>query len=364
LTEQVRHPDNNPSRRILRKAAQAAGILAEVDAALAAQNNKVTDGSDWRGGMKSFGQLTTELPRFLLEGLVPEKALTAICAPSYNCKTWLALQFGFAISTGKDFFGFKGPPVPVPCRYHVPEMNEAFVRLYMAKIGFEESENFLVRPMESGLWPLNDARMIKSAEGCVNFYDTAGYFNPADDSASYTQSIRFAELIYNLLQHGALAVVGLFHPPKYAKDPSVVWSLENSILGSAGYAGILRSCLRMQNLNPDLNDPNVWVYVQGMKNPGLKPFQLEGPVPLKMKVPPGDSPYLKDLNLSEDPRKAQAFAGFKAGKTARTLTKELKCSGSTLTLWRDEWDKLQVVTTDQEEEDIAFSEGEANDRPN
>ena len=51
-------------------------------------------------------------------------------------------------------------------------------------------------------------------------------------------------------------------------------SLETSILGSAGRGGILRSCLRMKNLNPDLNDGNPWVYVQGFKNPGLKPFQL------------------------------------------------------------------------------------------
>jgi hypothetical protein len=362
MTEQVSDKTLSRSILILRKAAKAAGILAEVDAALAAQNNKVTDGSDWRAGFKSFIELTTKLPRFLMEGLVPEKALTAISAGSYNCKTRLALMLGLAISTGQDCLGFKGPDEPIPCRYHVPEMNEAFIRSYMDKTGFKESENFLVRPMESGLWPLNDARMIKSSEGSVVFLDTAGYFNPADDSASYTQSIQFANLIYNLLQHGALAVVGLFHPPKYTKDPSVAWTLENSILGSAGYGGTLRSCLRMQNLNPDLNDENVWVYVQGMKNPGLKPFQLCGPWPLRMKVPPGESPYLKDLNLSEDPRKARAFAGFKAGKSTRELTKELACGGTTLGLWKREWDELQVV--ESPEEDIPFAEGEVNERPN
>jgi hypothetical protein len=332
------------SHGILLKAAQKAGIRAEVEAALAKRANKITDGSDWRTGFKSFEQLTTELPRFVIEGLLPEKALTAICAPSYNCKTWLSLALGYATSTGQDCLGFKGPSTPIPCRYHVPEMNEAFVRQYMAKIGFQGSEYFLVRPMEMGLWKLDDARMIKSAEGCVNFLDTAGYFNPADDAASYQQSLVFANLIYNLLQHGALAVVALFHPPKYAKDPGVAWTLENSILGSAGYGGILRSCLRMQNLNPDLNDENVWIYVQGMKNPGLRPFQLKGPPPLAMKVKPGESPYLKDLNLSADPRKALAFEGFKAGKLSRELTEKLKCGGNTLAKWRKEWEDLQTIS--------------------
>ena len=344
------------SRAILLKAAQKAGILAEVEAALAKRSGKTSDGSDWRAGFKSFGELTTKLPRFFMDGLVPEKALTAISAGSYNCKTRLALMLGLGISTGQDCLGFKGPGEPIPCRYHVPEMNEAFVRSYMDKTGFKESENFLVRPMESGLWRLDDPRMLKSSEGSVVFLDTAAYFNPADDAANYQQALVFANLIYNLLQHGALAVVGLFHPPKYAKDPTMAWTLENSILGSAGYGGTLRSCLRMQNLNPDLNDENVWVYVQGMKNPGLKPFQLCGPWPLRMKVPPGESPYLKDLNLSADPRKALAFEGFKAGRPSRELTRELKCGGTTLAEWRKEWEALQTPSTaDGVIEDIPFS---------
>jgi hypothetical protein len=142
------------------------------------------DPDSWRDGCKSFAQLSTELPRFLLSGLVPAKALTALCAPSYNGKTWFALAQALAISTGKPLWCFDGPSKPVPCIYHVPEMNEAFVRQYMALLGFEESEMFLVRPMEVGMWSLGDTRMLRSSEGRMVFLDTAGYFNPADDAAS------------------------------------------------------------------------------------------------------------------------------------------------------------------------------------
>ncbi len=311
------------------------------------------DPDTWREGCKSFGQLSTALPRFLLSGLVPAKALTALCAPSYNCKTWFALAQALAISTGKCLWCFGGPGEPVPCIYHVPEMNEAFVRQYMAILGFGESEMFLVRPMEVGLWPLDDPRMLRSAEGRMVFLDTAGYFNPADDASSYQQSLDFAKLVFNLIQAGAEGVEGLFHPPKYAKQEDQEWTLENSILGSAGYGGILRSCLRMENRNKDKNDPNVWVYVEGMKNPGLKPFQLEGPVPLKMKVPPGESPYRRDLDeIDSDPRKAQAFAGFAAGKLQKDLVTELKVSKRELSRWRKEWED----SSDSKEQQETFKE--------
>jgi len=266
----------------------------------AARLPEITDPDEWRKECKSFGQLTRNLPRFLIGGLVPEKALTAVCSPPFNGKTWLSLAMGQAISTGKSLFGeFDGPGEPVPVIYHVPEMNEAFVRMYMDKIGIEDSEMFLVRPMEMGLWALDSPKMLRSSEGRVVFLDTQGYFNPAEDSNAYNQSLHFASMVYNLLER-AVGVVALFHPPKYAnKQKHEPWSLDNSILGSAGYGGILRSCLRMKNLKPDLNDGRPWVYVQGFKNPGLKPFQLED-TPLRMRVKPGDSPYLDEIATSPE----------------------------------------------------------------
>lgn len=294
------------------------------------------DAESWRDQCKSFGQLSAEQPKYLLEKLVPEKALTLIPAASYNCKTWFTVAMCDAISRGRDLWCFKGPSAPAPVIYHVPEMNESLVRHYMATVGVEDSDNFLVRPMESGLWALDDARMLESAGGRVVVLDTAGYFNPADDSSSYQQSLRFASLVYNLMvAGGALAVIGLYHPPKYSKEEAT-WTLENSVLGSAGYGGILRSCLRMANLNPDLNDPNVHVYVQGLKNPGLKPFQLCGPMPLKMKVPPGESPYLSALR-SGDAKYAEAAAMFEQDVPQRKVAEQLDLSLGKVNKMHKDW---------------------------
>ena len=304
---------------------------------------EVEAGGDWREGCRSFGQLSSVPPRFLLSGLIPENALTAVPAPSYHCKTWWALQMGHAVSEGLPLFCFDAPE-KVPVLYHVPEMNEALVRERMAMLGIEDSENFLVRPMELGIWSLKDPRMIESSKGRLVFLDTQGFFNEADDQNSYNQALGFAGNVFNLLNQGARAIVMLTHPPKYAtqrlqKEPP--WTLENSVIGSAAYGGILRSCLRVRNLNLDLNDKHPWIYVQGLKNPGLKPFQLED-IPLRMKAAPGESPYLHDLlagieDDDSDPRQHKAYEMFERGASNRLIIKELKTRNTKVTHWREQW---------------------------
>lgn len=305
----------------------------------------VTDGSDWREHCLLAEQLSTVPPKFLLGGLVPEKALTLIVASAYHGKTWFALQSCLAMARGVGVWGFDAPEKPVKIIYHVPEMNEGLVAAYARKLGYADVD-VLFRPMERGLWPLDNPRMLQSAKDRLVVLDTVGYFNPADDTNAYNQSLKFANLIYNLMNEGALGVVGLYHVPKYARDEKG-WTLETSVLGSAGYGGILRSCLRLKNLNPDLNDPNIHVYVQGLKNPGLKPFQLEG-VPLRLKVAPGDSPYLSQLEVQAeppDPNYYKATQLFCLNKSLRDVEKELGVGKSTAQRWRKRWEQENQNTS-------------------
>jgi len=134
------------------------------------------------------------------------------------------------MSQGSPLWCFGGPSEPVPVIYHVPEMNESLIRHYMHLVGVPDDDNFLVRPMESGLWTLDDPRMLRSAEGRCVFLDTAGYFNPADDASNYQQVIKFSALIHNLMTAGgALAVVGLYHPRSIPRmRPSGPWRIQCS----------------------------------------------------------------------------------------------------------------------------------------
>jgi hypothetical protein len=312
---------------------------------------------DWRKDTATFVELPEEQPVMLIEHLIPEKALTVMAAPSYTGKTHIAIEVGLALATGSNFLDhFKGPAQPVAVIYHVPELHASLFKSFMQRLGAEErlrgcADNFLIRTLERDLWPLDSPQMIDSSRGRYVFLDTFGYFNDGDDSASYTQAIDFAKKINNLIREGCLGVCGLYHPPKYSKDKKTtgnVMTLENQILGSAGYGGVLRSCLGMRNLHEDSN-MGLWVYVQGVKNPGLAgPFQIEG-LPLKLVKKPGESPYLSELFKSGS-KKEQALAMHKEGKKRDEICKTLGISSKTLTKFKQEeieFDSNEESTTNE-----------------
>jgi hypothetical protein len=293
----------------------------------------------------TYSELTEEQPEELIEHLIPEKALTIISAPSYTGKTHIAIEMGLAMATGTNFLEhFAGPVEPVSVIYHVPELHSALFKQFMDRLGAADrlqgiEDRFRVRPLEFDLWGLDSPKMIESSRGRYVFLDTFGYFNEADDSASYTQAIQFAKKINNLIREGCLGVCGLYHPPKYAKskkETGNIMTLENLILGSAGYGGVLRSCLGMRNLHDDSNK-GLWVYVQGVKNPGLGgPFQIKGVSPMELIAKPGESPYLSELLKGNGSKREQALAMLKDGKKRDEVCKTLKISPNTLTEWKQQ----------------------------
>ena len=292
---------------------------------------------DWRKDTYSITELSETKEKWLIEHLIPEKALTIMAAPSYTGKTHIAIEMGLAMATGTTLLDhFKGPAQPVPVIYHVPELHASLFRSFVGRLNADErlkgqEEMFLIRPLEFDLWQLDSPQMLDSSRGRYVFLDTVGYFNDADDSASYTQAITFAKKINTLIREGCLGVCALYHPPKYSKskkETGNVMNLENQILGSAGYGGVLRSCLGMRNLHEDSNK-GLWVYVQGLKNPGLEgPFQIEG-MPLRLVKKPGESLYLSELLKDGGSRREQAIRLWKSGMGQVEICKTLKMSPKT-----------------------------------
>jgi hypothetical protein len=333
------HLDDYMSRTLQRALAKVKGNMKKEKDSGGLEPDE--NGSDWRKGFKSRNQLNPRPPKDIIHQLVSDKSLTIIVAASYNCKTWAAMQIGKAISTGKEVWGFVNENKPMPFLYHVPEMDEARIRQRMVTLGIEDSEMFLVRAMEVGLWALDDPQMLASSRGAVVCLDTMGYFNETDDTSNYAQAIKFGNAVFRLLTEGkARAVIGLYHPPKSSENATVL-TLQNMVLGSAGYGGILRSCLALRNTNEDLNDPNVRIYVQGLKNPGLKPFQLEG-IPLRMSVEPGESPTLRGLTGKNNKKYEEKSAKerevirlLKAGVSVRQIVEGMKISHNTVKKIRD-----------------------------
>ena len=230
------------------------------------------------------------------------------------------------------------------------------LRIAPAEVWEQYEKDFIVRPLECDLLMLDSPETIAKCKGFYVYLDTLGYFMGLDDTSSYAAAIEFAKRVNHLIREGCLGVCGLYHPPKYSKNKKEtgnVLTLENQILGSAGFGGLLRSCLAMRNLNKDPND-GLWVYVQGLKNPGLgKPFQIRG-FPMEYI---GESPYLSEL-LKSSSKKDQALALAATGKTHREICKELKCSMRDLTKWKQEDEELEREIAAEENPEFDLSTGE------
>lgn len=287
----------------------------------------------------TFSTLPDHDEEDVLEHLLAKDALTMMSGPSYTGKTHLAISMGLSLITGGAWLDTFKVPQTTPVTYFVPELSAGRFKKFMARIAPPEvwkqhEDSFIVRPLDCDLLLLDSAEMIDKCRGRYVFLDTLGYFMGADDNSSYTAAIEFAKRINHLIKEGCLGVCGLYHPPKYSKNKKEtgnVMSLENQILGSAGYGGLLRSCLGVRNLHKDPN-MGLWVYVQGLKNPGLgKPFQIKG-LPLEYL---GESPYLSEL-LKTDSKREQAIAMLKEGKKRDEICKALNISSKTLTKIKQE----------------------------
>lgn len=283
----------------------------------------------------TFSTLPEDEEEDALEHLLAKFALTMMTAPSYAGKTHNAISMGLSLVTGDAWLGKFQVPEKMRVRYFVPELTAGRFKKFMQRIAPPEvwkqyEDSFIVRPLDCDLLMLDSPEMIEKCRGCYVFLDTLGYFMGLDDNNSYAAAIDFAKRINHLIKEGCLGVCGLYHPPKYSKlkkETGNVLTLENQILGSAGFGGLLRSCIAIRNLNQDSND-GLWCYVQGLKNPGLgKPFQVRG-FPMEYL---GESPYLSELLGSTGTKKDQVKAMLSEGKTRAEICKTLGVSATTVT---------------------------------
>jgi hypothetical protein len=281
----------------------------------------------------------------LIEHLLSKFALTLITAPSYTGKTHFAIQAGLSLITGEPFLGHFPIKEKVQVRYFVPELSAGRFKKFMERIAppdvWKQHENdFIVRPLDCDLLMLDSAEMIEKCRGYYVFLDTLGYFTGVENESSYADAIAFATKVNHLIREGCLGVCGLYHPPKYSKskkETGNILTIENQILGSAGYGGLLRSLLAMRNLHQDSNE-GLWCYVQGLKNPGLGgPFQIKGVSPMELVKKPGESPYLSQL-LSGNAEYIEACVLFEKNVAQRDIAKQLNLSLGKINKLHKKWE--------------------------
>jgi len=299
----------------------------------------------------TFSTLPEDEEEDALQHLLAKYALTMMTAPSYAGKTHNAISMGLSLVSGDAWLGQFQVPEKMRVRYFVPELTAGRFKKFMQRIAPPEvwkqhEEDCIVRPLDCDLLMLDSPEMIEKCRGCYVFLDTLGYFMGLDDNNSYAAAIEFAKRINHLIKEGCLGVCGLYHPPKYSKlkkETGNILTLENQILGSAGFGGLLRSCIAIRNLNQDANE-GLWCYVQGLKNPGLgKPFQVKG-FPMEYL---GESRYLSELLGTTGTKKDQVKAMLSEGKTNKEICEALNVSANTVTSCNKELKLFADLPTDE-----------------
>lgn len=191
----------------------------------------------WRGHFKAPAEIVKKETSMLVAAFLPF-GVTFLGGPSGHGKTWLALSLGKSLFYGTKFLDYFAIGQQTPIIYLVPESGESAFKRRLESLGLGEvKDGFLCQTLADGPpTKLDNPYLLAAVRDLrpVVFLDTAVRFNPSDDENDGVQNARgLARLIFELLGHGAQAVVPLHHSPKSltgqgAGEPT----LENTLRGT------------------------------------------------------------------------------------------------------------------------------------
>ncbi|HET9284272.1 MAG TPA: AAA family ATPase [Candidatus Angelobacter sp.] len=228
----------------------------------------------WRPHFKTRSQLNQNPLKYVAHRLMPVEGVTGWGGLSGHGKTYLMMSMAKTILTGGLLWGrFRTDQYPV--LYLVPESGDSSFHHRMKLLGIPDTPNFLVRTMSQGATlSLASDVMLEAAKGRVIFLDTLPRFTEGRDEQQARDMAALGELLFGLLQAGAVAVNFAHHSPKSSRN-ELTMDLENVFRGSGDIGAILSAGhgVRMLDVSKTL------IQVENVKARDfepLKPFQLEG----------------------------------------------------------------------------------------
>ena len=215
------------------------------EAALQKLCAKLPDSGYWQDTFHRLDELPEGDIIMLIDKILPE-GITFLGAGSGVGKTWVALSMARALTNGTPFMNVFHVPEPRNVIYLVPENGAKAFRRRAAIMGINP-ERFWCQTMNDGIpISLHDpilASAIRDLKHPVIFLDTAIRFQTSSDENSATESAQgLAKGIFNLIQLGAIAVVGLHHATKEAAKSKESLTLETCLRGS-GDIGAMCDCV-------------------------------------------------------------------------------------------------------------------------
>ena len=147
-------------------------------------------------GIRSFEEVQDILsfdstpPRYLIEGFLPEQAVTFLTGIPGTYKSWLCLAMAGAVSTGRDFMGLRCEKRPV--LYLDRENPLSIVHQRLGKLDIEPNENLKIWGMWCDEQPpmIGDRRLlsIAGARKPLMIFDSLIRFHQADENSATEMS--------------------------------------------------------------------------------------------------------------------------------------------------------------------------------
>jgi AAA domain/DnaB-like helicase N terminal domain len=325
---------------------------------------------DWRSIFHSADDFENAPPlRFAIENFLQEAGITLIGGLAGHGKTLLMLAMVRALLEAAPLFGHALFAVQQPAErvlYLIPESSIGPFKSRLQLFRMQEhirSGRLLVRTLSSREQiKLDDARLLKAAQGADVFLDTAVRFMLGSEN-DVADTRPFADDLFRLLGAGARTIVGAHHSPKSFE--SADWmTLENLLRGSGDIGGMLCTCWGVRQVDTERNQ----LYIQNVKPRDFQPclpFLLEARPHLdetgefKMIAEPGTAgamrSYLRkggddDQDRSRGGRPARADKDLKLpqavelrarGVSIRDIAKTVDVKKSTLEGWLFHYDLSQ-----------------------
>jgi hypothetical protein len=171
-----------------------------------------------------------------------EEGVTFIGSLSGVGKTWIGLSIAHALTTGEPLFGRFKVKEPTNVLYLVPELGQRKFRERMVKMRIPMDHGFYCQTIRDGACNLNSPYLLQAVGdgGHVVVLDTAIRFQTGDENQATDQAQGLAAQMFNLITHGASAVICMHHRSKGAG--SFDMTLENVLRGSGDF-GAMADCV-------------------------------------------------------------------------------------------------------------------------
>lgn len=197
--------------------------------------------SDWWREFRGVGELQGDGNiEWVIQNVVPA-GVTVLTAMPKDGKSFVALSFIKAITTGQPWLGRIGFEVPetMPVLWLAAESGDSGLKIRCKKFGItEDKSRFICRTLTQGMVNLDDPKLEKLVKEMKPYIvlETLVRFGDGEDEDDAKEASRLAKMIFRLIAWGARGVLAIHHSRKDLKRGGV--DMEKAVRGSGDYAAL------------------------------------------------------------------------------------------------------------------------------